>query len=42
MDSKLDINGKVVPQIWLVNWNVIPASKNTSIHEHVLSEINSQ
>jgi len=27
---KLDINGKLVPQIWLVNWNVVPGSTKKS------------
>jgi len=37
---KFDINCKLVPQIWLVDWNVIPKSTTILIQEHVaLGEI---
>jgi len=32
---KLVINFKLVPQIWLVDWNVVPGSTKMLIQEHV-------
>jgi len=37
---KVDINCKLVPQIWLVDWKVDPGSTKMLIQEHlVLGEI---
>jgi len=35
----LDINCKLVLQIWLAEWNIVPGSKNMLIQEHSGSAI---
>jgi len=36
MNPKLDINFKLVDQIRLVDWNVVPGSTKMLIQEHVM------